>query len=299
MSDNGHYRKYLDKRFNDTSLKLIHAANQIIDSYSERGYSLTLRQLYYQFVSRDLLPNTQESYNKLGDVVSNGRLAGLISWTAIEDRTRNLKGAQTWETPAEIIRSAAAGYQTDRWKHQNFRPEIWIEKDALAGVIAPVCHRMGVNYFACRGYNSQSEQWLAGQRFAGYIKKGQRPIVFHLGDHDPSGLDMTRDNQERLSMFAGVSIQVVRLALNWPQIQKYDPPPNPAKMTDSRATKYVEEHGDSSWELDALQPEVIEDLIRDALMAIRDEAAWNEALLEETNHKEQLADIVKSFEGKT
>lgn len=295
MDDRGTFRAYIDKKFSAQSLALIDKANAIIASYEREGYSLTLRQLYYQFVARDLLPNNVGSYNKLGSVISDARLAGLVSWTAIEDRGRNLRGVNTFNSPGEALREAQRGYRIDLWRDQEWRPEVWIEKEALVGVIQSICAQHRVDFFACRGYNSQSEQWRAGRRFAGYIQRGQRPIVFHLGDHDPSGIDMTRDNRERLSMFAGVNIIVERLALNRDQIDRYRPPPNPAKATDSRFAEYQAEHGDESWELDALEPRVINDLIGAAINRIKDQQKWDEALLREAQECELIDHAIEEL----
>lgn len=148
-----------------------------------------------------------------------------------------------------------------------------------------------MNFFASKDYNSQSEQWRAGRHFASYIQKGQRPIIFHFGDHDPSGIDMTRDNQERLSLFAGVPVIVQRIALNMSQVEEFNPPPNPAKLTDSRAADYIARYGDESWELDALSPRYIEDLIDNAIRKIRNEEIWQQSLAAE-NHDLEKIDIL-------
>lgn len=298
MTDNGHYRCYTRKTFSADHLKIIKSVNDIIAAYEARGMVLTLRQIFYQFVSRiDPKANTEAFYKRLGDIVSQGRIAGLISWTAIEDRNRSLRGVTTYDKPSDILRAAKESYKRDLWADQEWRPEVWIEKAALEGVISTICNRLRVDFFACRGYNSQSEQWRAGQRFADYIRRGQRPIVFHLGDHDPSGLDMTRDNRERLALFAGVPILVQRLALNMNQIEEFRPPPNPAKMTDSRATDYVASWGDKSWELDALDPALIQGLIESAVLQVRDEAKWDAALLREVEEQRLLEEAVELFGG--
>lgn len=294
MSDeeNGHFRCYVDKKFSADHMKLIEAANHIINEYQAQGFSLTLRQIYYQFVSRDWLPNRASEYNRLGDVISKGRLAGLISWTAIEDRNRSLMGLKTFRTPQHAFQDALDGYHLDKWCDQDWRPEVWVEKAALEGVIGGICDTLQVDFFACRGYNSQSEQWAAGRRFANYVNKGQRPIVFHLGDHDPSGIDMTRDNRERLSLFAGMPITVQRLALNMNQIEELNPPPNPAKETDSRFADYRQKFGDESWELDALDPNFIQSLIENAILQIRDEAKWDRQLAKEVGHKRLMKETI-------
>lgn len=288
-------RQYVPKKFSPDALGRIGQACQIIAQYEAQGLVLTLRQLYYQFVARGILPNSDRSYDNLGKLVSDGRLAGLISWTAIEDRTRFLRGLGSFSSPSEAVASVRQSYRRDLWEGQPWRPEVWIEKDALVGVIEGICHELRVDFFACRGYNSQSEQWRAGRRFASRVQRGQRPIVFHLGDHDPSGIDMTRDNRDRLSMFAGVPVQVVRLALNMGQVDQYQPPPNPVKLTDSRSADYRATYGEESWELDALEPTVLRDLIRDAVMAVRDEGLWDQALRREAEDCRLLDEMIETY----
>lgn len=258
---------YINKNFGKTSQEIIIQANEILDAYQEEGFVLTLRQLYYQFVARGLLPNTQQSYKRLGSIVNDGRLAGLIDWGHIQDRTRNLKKNPHWTSPGDIIESAAQSYRIDLWKDQKFRIEVWIEKDALVGVIEGICTGLDVPFFACRGYPSQSEVWAAAQRIRGYIKQDQIPVIIHLGDHDPSGIDMTRDILDRLELLTCCpgEVEIRRIALNMDQIEEYAPPPNPAKVTDSRARGYITKYGTESWELDALEPSVINDLIKDEI----------------------------------
>ena len=295
--DNGHYVCYVPKRFGAEAEGMLKQANEIIAEYESKGMPLTLRQLYYQHVARGMIPNSVASYNKLGALINDGRMAGLVSWTAIEDRGRNLMGLNTFESPRAAVRSVMADYRIDKWADQPFRPEVWVEKAALEGVIGSICNQLQVDFFACRGYNSQSEAWRGGRRMAGYMANGQRPIVFHLGDHDPSGIDMTRDNADRLSLFCGWKVQVVRLALNMPQIEQYNPPPNPAKMTDSRFKDYEAKYGNESWELDALDPEVIRTLISEAIMRVRDEAKWDAMLKQEAHDRIELEDMIGGEDG--
>lgn len=266
---------YIERRFSAASLAMIEKANEIIAEYESQGFALTLRQLYYQFVARDIVPNNMKSYKNLGSVVNDGRLAGLIDWNHITDRTRSLRKNNHWATPGGVIRAAAESYRIDMWARQKYRPEVFIEKDALVGVIEGVCAELDVPYFSCRGYTSQSEMWVGGQRIGTWAKQKQTPIIFHFGDHDPSGKDMTRDIEDRLKIFMG-GVELHRLALNMDQIEQYDPPPNPAKTTDSRAKAYIAAFGNDSWELDALEPRVIVDLIRTAVNRLKKKKIWAE-----------------------
>lgn len=278
-------RAYIDKRFSAASLRTIALADGICQSYASQGYTLTLRQLYYQFVSRDLIPNKDTEYKKLGAILNDARLAGLLDWSHMEDRTRNLRALSHWESPSQIIQSAAYSFRLDKWKSQPSRLEVWIEKDSLVGVIQGVCQANDVPYFSCRGYTSQSEVWSASQRLLEYQDAGQETTILHLGDHDPSGIAMTRDIYDKLYTFmlgeGGSPVNVQRLALNMSQVEQYSPPPNPAKLTDTRAYSYISRYGDESWELDALEPTVIGQLIQDAIDQQRDQALWAEAVAEE------------------
>jgi len=285
---------YVEKSFRADSLEVIEQANDIIEIYAAQGFDLTLRQLFYQFVSRGLLPNKDTEYKRLGSIINDARLAGLIDWERITDRTRNLRGNSHWDEPQDIMRSAAYSFAIDKWAEQEYRPEIWVEKDALVGVIEGVCTRLDVNYFSCRGYTSQSEMWAAAQRLESYYDAGQQPLVIHLGDHDPSGIDMTRDISDRLELFAS-GITVERIALNMNQIQQYRPPPNPAKVTDSRATSYIRKFGRSSWELDALEPNVIAQAIERTVLSYRDEDFWERAVRLEQEHRADLEDAARRW----
>ncbi len=287
---------YVTKRFHAESLDRIRQANAIIADYQAQGFRLTLRQLYYQFVSRDLMPNSQRSYKQLGDVVNDGRLAGLIDWNAIEDRTRNLQSNSHWNSPSEIVEACARQFRVDLWERQQNYCEVWIEKDALVGVIEGICTKLDVPYFACRGYTSQSEMWSASQRIIRQEDDGKETFIIHLGDHDPSGIDMTRDIQDRLELFES-NVKVRRIALNFDQIEQYDPPPNPAKATDSRFEEYQALHGDESWELDALEPKVIVGLVEDAITDLIDQDVWDEAVERQKIAREQLTDVAERWDN--
>lgn len=285
---------YVGRDFRPDSLDVIAQAEAICAAYAQQGFDLTLRQLYYQFVSRDLIPNTDRSYKRLGSIVNDARLAGLLDWNYIVDRTRNVRSLSHWNDPPEIVRAVSNQFRHDKWADQPCRPEVWIEKDALVGVIEGVCQANDVAYFSCRGYTSQSEVWGAAQRLGQYMVKDQQPVILHLGDHDPSGIDMSRDIEDRLRLFLDGDgfdpddLEVRRLALNMDQVRQYDPPPNPAKLTDARAKGYIARHGASSWELDALEPTVLAALIQDAIHDVRAADLWTGAVAREEREREVL-----------
>ena len=286
--------QYREINFRSKSLDLIKLVNEVIDEYKAQGYELTLRQAYYQLVARGYIPNNERSYKNIGNLINDGRLAGLIDWYAITDRTRYLRSHAHWDRPQDVIASARHSYLLDKWAGQPNYVEVWVEKDALVDIVSKACDPIATPHFSCRGYTSQSEMWTAAQRFLRQNYREGRYII-HLGDHDPSGIDMTRDIQERLEMF-GAAVKVKRVALTMNQVKTYNPPPNPAKITDSRCGKYIDQYGEESWELDALEPQMLVNLIRNEVTALRDDALYQAICEREAQEKEELQLLVDNYD---
>lgn len=288
---------FIVKNFSDKSLTTIDIVNRILDEYRAQGYRLSLRQLYYQLVARDFIPNSLRSYKNLGNLVSDARQAGLVDWAMIEDRNRGTAVPAHWESPAEIVEAAANSFRIDKWEDQPWHIEVMVEKDALSGVLEPVCRRLDIGITANKGYSSSSTMYEIGKRL--YNRRrydGKQICVIYLGDHDPSGIDMTRDIGERLEMYSGVrDIDLVRVALNYDQVELWQPPENPAKETDSRFMAYVQEFGESSWELDAVEPGQLAQLVRDEVAARRDEDLWQETIEREEEMRQQLRAFVDGY----
>lgn len=288
--------EYVSRKFRSASLALILKCNEILGSYAAQGFDMTLRQLYYQLVSRNEIPNNQKSYDRLGDLVNNGRLAGLIDWEHIVDRSRTLQKLATWKSPGQIIGAVASQYRVDKWKGQTYRPEVWVEKQALAGVFQRVCDELEIPLFACKGYPSLTAIYEAAtQRFLIHEAEGQTPYILHFGDHDPSGVDMTRDIEDRLMTLACFP-EVKRMALNMDQVHEYNPPPNFAKLSDTRSKRYVSQYGRQSWELDALQPDVLAGIVRAEIEPLIDADVWSETAAEEAEQKAVLKKISDNYD---
>jgi hypothetical protein len=299
-----------------STLEIIELANEVIEEWrSEYGFeNMTARQIYYQFIGQDLFPeswidreynrkngldsetkNTQKNYKKLCVMLTDGRYVGMIDWDSMIDETRDLEKLPTWDSPADILSAVAYQYKTDVWANQTYRPEVWIEKDAAQIVLRPTCNEFLVPHSSCRGYGSSSAFKVAAERLEGYADEGQTPIILHVGDHDPSGKDMTRDIQDRLEEFLGFDLEVRRLALNMDQIRRYNPPPNPAKVSDPRAKEYVREFGDDSWELDALRPNVLTALVRNEIESLIDSEEWEDSQEEYQAEKAELNALHKNW----
>jgi hypothetical protein len=306
--------KFKEIRLKPETLKIIATADQIVRQYQAQGYRLTLRQLYYQFVSKNLITNEEKSYKKLASMISDGRLAGLLDWEGIEDRGREPSIPLQFSSLEHRVKAALDNYRLPRWEGQTSYCELWVEKQALAGVLAPLARQFHVTLCVNKGYSSQSAMYDAAQRFReGMGTQGEREDVgpnedpwynlesereghlFYLGDHDPSGEDMVRDIRDRMAMFGVHDLSVTKIALTMGQIREHNPPPNPAKISDPRATKYIEEHGESSWEVDALGPAILVQLIRDAFAEVIDGDAMQAVVERENRDKAELLKATASI----
>jgi hypothetical protein len=287
---------FREHRFSVEARNLLFQCGQIIESYMGQGLRLTLRQLYYQCVVRNLFPNQEKSYKKLSSLLSDARLAGLVDWDSIEDRVRVPYTPHSFRDLGELAEAALHAYRLPRWEGQSHYAELWVEKDALSGVLRPLASEYHVTMLVNRGYSSQSAMYDSSRRFKLEGDDGKVCVLFYLGDHDPSGEDMVRDIRDRLAMF-GARVAVRKLALTMEQVEEHNPPPNPAKMSDPRASDYVAQHGDESWEVDALPPEVLHRLIREALDEILDRSLMDAVIRREETDKKRLraavADILK------
>ena len=287
--------EYVEKKFQQKSLSKITKANEIIEEYQAQGFKLTLRQIYYQFVARGWSENTLRAYKSLGSIIAEARMAGLIDWDAMEDRTRSLRGQNSWDSPEQIIRASMYSYRRDKWENQSVRFEVWIEKDALVGVISGVCNELNVDFFALRGYASHTSLHDAAERIIAYNNEGQRVVILHMGAHDPEGMAITRDIENKMWTF-GADCEVRRIALSREQIDLYNPPPAPVKLSSSRASSYISDHGQEVWELDALEPAVMGQLIRDNVEPDIDQELLAELNDRTESEKDQLREINRHYE---
>ena len=294
--------EYTPKNFGEVALGIINDADNIIENYRLQNLDLTLRQLYYQFIVSDLFPekwlvhlgggqytkNHERNYKKLGKLVNDARLAGLLSWDAIEDRTRTPAFWQSRKSPEDAVLRAARDYAVNPWEDQETNVEIWVEKEALAGVFESVAMKWHVPLFCCRGYHSQSSAWQAAMRIE---RAGKETKILHFGDHDPSGIDMTRDIEERFETFQVYNIEIERCALNIEQVRQFNPPPSPAKITDSRAKKYIQEFGHDSWELDAMQPADLQALAEERIREQIDMGIWELTQQREDVERQMISNL--------
>lgn len=286
--------KFRDINFRADSLARIERINTILAEYD--GQKLTARQVYYRLVAAAVIPNTPTSYKNLTGLLADARYAGLVDWDIIEDRGREPDSPNEWESLDELVDAAVRGWRSPRWATQDYHVELWVEKQALAGVLGPIARRHHITLMVNKGYSSASAMKESADRM---IAAGKEPILLYLGDHDPSGNDMVRDVRDRLTEFGVDDLTVRKLALTMEQIEEFDPPPNPAKITDSRAANYIAEFGDSSWELDALPPAELNNIVTAAIAEYVDDEAMEATLaIEKAERNRVMRAIAKSRKSK-
>lgn len=273
------------KKFQSATLKELMICRDIISDYESIGIKLTLRQLYYQLVTKNLITNEEKSYQKLSRLIGDARLAGLIDWDAIEDRLRQPHSPPEFRDLPDLLEAACFSYRLPRWEGQEWYAELWVEKDALASVLLPIARRYHVTLMVNRGYSSLSAMYESAKRFRSF---GRKPILFYLGDHDPSGEDMVRDIKDRMTLLGVHDLIVEKLALTTDQVETFHPPPNPTKMKDPRAAEYIEKHGYSCWEVDALPPESLTSIIESAIDGILDRNLFDAVVEKEEIDKKKL-----------
>ena len=286
--------KFRDKlKLNKQNQELLVTINEIIEEYSMQGYRLTLRQLFYQLVSRDIIPNETKEYAKLSGLLVKGRMAGVVDWDAIEDRIRVPYIPYSVDDIEDAIDDTINQYRLDRQEGQDVYIELWVEKDALSGVLKRITRKYHINLMVNRGYSSCTAMHDSFERLQKAEGEGKETCILYLGDHDPSGLDMIRDINDRLNEF-GVHPEVRQIGLTMEQIKKYNPPPNPAKITDPRAKGYIEEYGNTSWEVDALNPETLHSLVRENVEELIDMDLFDKQIEKEESDKIKLRKMIKN-----
>lgn len=286
--------KYRSIKFRSDSIEQIEFINGILGEYD--GQKLTARQVYYRLVAADRIPNTPRSYQNLTTLLTNARYAGKVDWDIIEDRGRE---ASVWSEYASIVDSLerALYFRLPRWADQPRYVELWVEKQALAGVLEPIAMKHHVPLSVNKGYSSASAMKTAADRMRtacglsddpgeDYLTDVEREVVIiYLGDHDPSGEDMVRDIRDRLIEFGVPNLDVRKAALTMTQVQRYNPPPNPAKTTDSRYETYRRAHGEHSWELDAIPPRDLNLIVEQALAGLVDKRRMDAVITEEKRQR--------------
>jgi hypothetical protein len=280
--------------------QIVAASLEIFNQYDT---AITLRQLYYRLVSKHLIKNTINSYKRLSRIMVKAREIEDVPVNCLEDRSRRVlgRGDSGYDSAEKFLKSKLSslqgswkGFSMPMWEEQPRNVWISLEKDALSRLVSWVANRYSVKTFPTRGYPSFSYV----KRMANYIQNqlgGKQTVLLFFGDFDPSGVDIERDLTERLEKYGATQFYVNRVALTADQILEYRLPPIPVKRSDARSEGFLEEYGDKTVELDALDPNLLQQMVKDAIVEQIDVKLWNIRIrkIEELRNwiKEKLSDI--------
>jgi hypothetical protein len=214
----------------------------------DRSKPCTVRQVFYQATVRGLVEKSEAGYGKVQRQLVDLRRAGRVPYASIADNTCWQRKPVTFDSPAEAVERTAASYRRAVWSELDSYPEVWLEKDALAGVLMPVTRRYDVPLMVSRGYASLSYLHEAASHMR---ELGKDVAILHFGDHDPSGRDAADKIEATLREFAPeVEIEFIRAAVTSEQIEDCRLPARPTKTTDTRSKTWT---GGDSVELDAIE----------------------------------------------
>jgi hypothetical protein len=258
---------------------IIDQAREILEAFNP----MTLRQVYYQLVSRQVIDNNRSTYQAVSNALVDARREGIIPWEWMEDRTRRPSIWAMYDDPADFASIMKYRYKRDVWRTQPARLEVWLEKDALSGLFKDVVGEYGVTLCVGRGYDGWDSIHNAAERYGA----GDDVTVLYFGDFDPSGEDMVRSLRDRLADL-GSQPTIVKKALTMEDIRRYNLPPNFTKATDTRSAGHIAKYGDVSVELDALPPTVLQARLRDEVENHLDMEAFKACQEQERKDRELI-----------
>lgn len=267
------------------TISILEATREILSEYRP----MTVRQIYYQLVSRQVIENNKSNYQAVSKALVDARKEEIIPWGWIEDRLRQPREVSMWNGLSDFSEAVKQSYRKNVWDTQSKYIEVWEEKDSLSGIFEDILEPYGITLNVGRGYDGWSSIRSAGMR---YLSKDT--TILYFGDFDPSGEDMVRSLEERLFSF-GCKPEIIKCALNWEDIETYHLPQNYTKPKDTRSKAFIEKYGNISVELDALPTTVLQTRLKKEIESRMDMDALNSIKIQEDNEIEQLVAVMQEI----
>lgn len=274
------------------SLILIEASIRI----AREIHPCSIRAVCYRLFTEKLIPDmSKKTTDKVGTQLVDARESGQLPWEWIVDETREAETVASWDSPETIIGAAVRQYRKDYWAMQPRRVEVWSEKGTIRGTVAPILQKYGVTFRVLHGYGSATSIHSIAEET---VASDKPMTVFYIGDHDPSGRQMSDiDIPGRLARYGGRAT-IIRLALDDRDIQADSTLPwfpVADKASDSRYKWFVKQHGQRCWEVDALPPPDLRDRLDAAIESTLDVDAWNHAVFIEQQETDSMKNIMGYF----
>jgi hypothetical protein len=253
---------------------------------------LTVRGGMYRGVGVIWQDSSQPNYRKCSRLILQMRRLGLIPYSWIVDGTRRRDKPSSWSGLADFAETVAKAYRKDLWERQSDYVEVFVEKDAMSGIIAPITHEYDVTITPIRGFISETTVWETAEEW----KQIDKPItVYYLGDHDPSGLRIESDLRNRLAGFCEFDFAWKRIAINSGDFANPDLLGFPVKKKDApgKWRPYLEQYGDRCVEVDAIPAPEIRHRVRAAIESHIDQREWEFLKAQEEREKQDVLGLVR------
>jgi hypothetical protein len=283
--------KLAQKRRRSTQGEQLQFLDNLLETVRDMEPPMTVRQVFYQSTVRGIVEKSEAGYRKVQRALVTLREGGDVEWNWIADNTRWMRKPRSYGSPEDAMRTLAASYRKALWNDIDARVEVWIEKDALAGVIVEVTSMFDVPLMVARGYASLS--FLHSS--ATDIEEDAKPaFVYHLGDYDPSGQDAAANIERRLREFAPSADIIFRqIAVLPSKITRWNLPTRPTKSSDPRAATFAEQ----SVELDAITPQRLRALVRTAIERHMPKRQYEILMAAEVSEREGLVALAQAKAG--
>jgi hypothetical protein len=269
----------------------LEAVKEAIYNVVAENEPMTVRQVFYQMVSSGIISKTEASYkNVVVRLLGLMRREGDLPFAWIADNTRWMRKPRTYSSLEQALDQTARTYRRALWDQQHAYVEIWLEKDALAGVLYDVTEEWDVPLMVTRGYPSLSYLHTAAEAIS---EENRSCFIYYFGDHDPSGVDIPRKVEQDLRTFApDAELQFQRVAVTPAQIEEWELPTRPTKKSDTRGKNFVGE----SVEVDAIPPARLRDLCRQSIEGHVDPDQLERTQLIEAAERDTLQTILQSYQ---
>ena len=265
---------------------------ELIFDWAEQHHPVTVRQIFYRLSTLDVVPKSEQGYQAVSRLCTLMRRNGEIPYSYFSDHTRWVRRPTTHNTIQDALQETAHIYRKALWQDQAVVCEIWIEKEALTGVVYEVTSEFDVPLVPVRGYPSVTLLQAAAEQINTASRFGKKYHIFYFGDYDPSGVDIFRNISERLHEFSPqADLFISRPAVTEKQIREMQLPSRPTKKSDTRSKGF----GDESVELDAINPDKLREIVRDCIFSVLDQSALEHTLLIEKLEQESINQFVNSL----
>ena len=270
------------------SLNLIKAMEEIVAA----AQPITGRGVGYKLFVKKLIPSMKTNdMQRVYRLLKEAREQGIIPWDWIVDESRQLEKTASWNDPDEYTRTMINAYRRDYWNQQPVRVEVWSEKGTVRGVLRPVLDEYGIGFRVVHGFASATIVHDVAED-----DDGRELIVLYVGDWDPSGLCMSeQDLPERLKRYDGGHVTLWRVALTQDQLTGLPSFPASDKAKDPRYPWFARNYGQECWELDALDPNLLRDRVRQHIEVCIEPQAWERCKVTERAEEASIRAVMKCW----